>query len=156
MPQKSQTFLRYVHNFRGLAILLIVAGHIIPFWDLSDYPIIRFLTLTVLSNGSVYFIFIAGFLFQFLSDKYKFKIYLQKKFVNVVLPYFFVSIPALCLCLLKNQTFGSTEGFASSFGTWSLLQKIAVLYLTGAHFFHFWFIPMIIIFYFFAPSIYLA
>ena len=148
--QNQHVFLRYIHNLRGLAILSIVVSHMVPFLDTSKYPLISSLLQIVGSNGSAYFIFIAGFLFQFLSKKYNYNTYLKNKFFNVVIPYILVSIPAICLCILRNQPFYKTTDL-NSFGHWSLFQKIIYLYVTGSHLFHFWFIPVIIIFYLFAP-----
>lgn len=90
--------------------------------------------------------------FQFLSPKYQYVDYLKKKFFNVILPYLIVSIPAIGLCLIKNQPFFQGSWFTDAFSSWSALQKVTILYLTGAHFFHFWFIPMIVLFYLFAPA----
>lgn len=151
MPQQSSNFLRYIHNFRGLAILLIVAGHVAGFLTFEDRPKLNTIIHVLTTNGSVYFVFIAGFLFQFLSKKYQYTNYLKKKFKNVVVPYLLISIPAIALCVWKGQPYYLTTGFASAFANWSVFQQIAVLYLTGAHFFHFWFMPMIILFYLFAP-----
>lgn len=151
MSLQQKTFFRYIHNFRGLAILLIVLGHTTVFLDLKNYPITLYTKQVFLGNGSVYFVFIAGFLFQFLSKKYVYTSYLSKKFFNVILPYLIVSIPALAFCLLKNKPFYDTTWVNDSFTDWSIVQKIAILLLTGTHFFHFWFIPMISIFYIFAP-----
>ena len=148
LPQKR--FIQYIHNFRGLAIILIVLGHMLVFLDMSEYPLINSTLRIFGSNGSTYFIFIAGFIFQLLSHKYKYKDYLKNKFFNVVVPYVVVSVPAICLCIIRNQTFFPSMN-SSSFGNWHVLHKIVYLYLTGSHFFHFWFVPMIIVFYFFAP-----
>lgn len=150
---RAKPFLRYIHNFRGLAISLIVIGHIVPFIDVAHNAAANTFIQGLTINGSVYFVFIAGFLFQFLSHKYAYKSYLGNKFKTVILPYLIISIPAIGLCLLKNQPFYSTSSLVGAFSTWPLLPKIAALYLTGAHFFHFWFVPMIAIFYVFSPAL---
>ena len=152
MSQSPTTFLRYVHNFRGLAILLIVAGHIAGLVTFEAHPGLNAAIQSLTINGSVYFVFIAGFLFQFLSRNYQYNSYLEKKVKNVILPYVLVSIPAILLCIWRDQPYYPDVGFAAEFPNWSVLQKVVVLYLTGAHFFHFWFMPMIILFYFSAPA----
>lgn len=151
MTQKKDSFLRYIHNFRGLAILAIVIGHVVPFLNWEINPTLYPFVLTITTNGSTYFVFIAGFLFQFLSKKYEYKSYLVKKFYNVILPYLIVSIPGILLCLWKDKPFEPNSWVANVFSQWYIPEKIIVLYLTGAHFFHFWFIPMIAIYYIFSP-----
>lgn len=151
MSPQSKTFFRYIHNFRGLAILLIVLGHTAIFLDLKNDPILWHTNKVITDNSSVYFVFIAGFLFQFLSAGYQYGSYLKKKFVNVILPYLVVSIPALGFCLIKDKPFYIEHWFMDSFNNGSVLQKTAILLLTGSHFYHFWFIPMIAVFYISAP-----
>ena len=64
-------FLGYIHSFRALAILFIVGGHCIDFfnWSEGSAAIERMLRILI-SNGSVLFVFIAGYLFQHLAIKY--------------------------------------------------------------------------------------
>jgi surface polysaccharide O-acyltransferase-like enzyme len=150
MHQDKQIFFRYIHNFRGIAILLIVLGHTISFLDAADDSLAVTVIRVTIFNSSAYFIFIAGFLFQFLLRKYQYTIYLRNKLSNVILPYFLVSIPGIFLCLVKNHPFYETVE-SISFKDWFLLRKIAHLYITGSHFFHFWFVPVICIFYICAP-----
>jgi len=100
--QKQSSFLRYVHNFRGLAILFIVVAHTMQVLTWQDNPELQVFLNVVLQNGSVYFVFIAGFLFQYLSRKYAYKTYLINKLQNVLLPYFLISIPAISYWLLRG------------------------------------------------------
>jgi peptidoglycan/LPS O-acetylase OafA/YrhL len=150
MLHNKQVFFRHIHNFRGIAILLIVLGHAIGFLDAADDSLIVTIIRVTIFNSSVYFIFIAGLLFQFLLTKYRHRIYLKNKFFNVILPYLLVSIPGICLSLAKNQPFYKTID-SISFKDWFLFHKVAHLYTTGSHFFHFWFVPVICIFYAWAP-----
>ena len=87
-------FLSYVHTFRAIAILFVVAGHAI--WILqwpADAPT-RDILADTLENGTVLFLFVAGFLFQHLSKRYAYRDYLSKKFKNVTLPYLILSTPS--------------------------------------------------------------
>ena len=113
MSQSPTTFLRYVHNFRGLAILMIVAGHIAGLLTFVAHPGLNAAIQSLTINGSVYFVFIAGFLFQFLSRKYQYNRYLEKKVKNVILPYVLVSIPAILLCIWRDQPYYPDVGFAA-------------------------------------------
>ncbi|MFM7372426.1 MAG: acyltransferase, partial [Sphaerospermopsis kisseleviana] len=73
-PQ-SLSFLHYIHNFRGLSILFIVATHVLAKLDWKDDKAEKLANILI-GDGTVFFVFIACFLFQFLSQKYKFKNYL--------------------------------------------------------------------------------
>jgi len=95
------------------------------------------------------FVFIAGYLFHHLSEKYEYKRYLKKKFLNVLLPYLFLSTPAVYHAIWVG---GLEERFLELQDT-GVLYKVAWLYLKGgAHLNHpLWFIPMIMLFYLAAP-----
>ena len=77
--KKSSKFLRYIHNFRGFAILTIVASHSIYHLRWSN-EIIEKIGHVLIVNGTVYFVFIAGFLFQFLSLKEEQCFYCSRKY----------------------------------------------------------------------------
>ncbi len=95
------------------------------------------------------FVFIAGYLFHHLSAKYEYKRYLKKKFLNVLLPYLVLSIPAVYHAIWVE---GLEERFVELQDT-GVFYKVAWLYLKGgAHLNHpLWFIPMIMLFYLAAP-----
>lgn len=135
--------LNYVHNFRGIAIILIVLNHCL-YWRPFDWngheALFQFL-LFISKGSSAYFVFIAGFLFQYLSHKYTVKKYFYSKVSNVVLPYLIMSIPAIYKAMAEGIAF-------TEYPTW--LQIIAY-YATGTHFLFFWFIPMVILIYLLSP-----
>lgn len=147
--QKQSNFLRYVHNFRGIAILLIVVAHTMQVVTWQDHPELEVFLNVILQNGSVYFVFIAGFLFQYLSRKYAYKTYLISKLQNVLLPYFIISIPAILYWLLRG---GPAVVDIVNFFDLSPLGKIIAFYATGDHLFTLWFIPMISLYYLLAPA----
>jgi surface polysaccharide O-acyltransferase-like enzyme len=138
-------FLGYIHYFRALAILFIVMGHAIDIFVWNDIYIERTLRILI-SNGSVLFVFIAGYLFQHLSSKFDAKKYFTTKVKNVITPYFIISIPAIVIftTILERQLW---VGFYDN----SIFYQIGFFYLTGSHLAPLWFIPMISIFYVIAP-----
>lgn len=148
--QKKTNFLYYIHNFRGFAILAIVAHHVIASLEWSNENIEN-IAFILIGNGSVYFVFIAGFLFQFLSSKYQYKSYLIKKFQYVIAPYVVVSLPAILLALLGQPSFSPPDWFVSQFSNWLLPGQIVMYLVTGVTMSQFWFIPMITIFYLVSP-----
>jgi len=99
-------FLRYIHNFRAIAILLIVAGHCVLglTWGNYKYPLFKNLFIIILMNGTVLFVFIAGFLFQHLSSNFSYQKYLLKKNKYVILPYIICSIPAISVKLSLSRS----------------------------------------------------
>ncbi|MEK7990136.1 MAG: acyltransferase [Thiotrichaceae bacterium] len=140
-------YLNYINNFRGLAIIFIVAIHALSgtvlIWNHNDeiYQILYIF----LTNSSSYFVFLAGFLFQHLSHKFNLQKYAITKLQYIVLPYILVSIPAIL-----EELFISTDGY---FHAYPLYQQVFLYYITGMHMAHFWFVPMIILFYICAPAL---
>ncbi|WP_286270977.1 acyltransferase family protein [Thalassotalea hakodatensis] len=139
-------FLGYIHYFRALAILFIITGHTIDVFVWNDIDTERLLRI-FLSNGSVLFVFIAGYLFQHLSSKFDSKKYFKSKLKNVIAPYFIISIPAIVIFVTILKRGSVWYGFYDN----SILEQIGLFYLTGAHLAPLWFIPMIAIFYVIAP-----
>ena len=140
-------FLSYIHSFRAVAILFIVAGHCVYLFEWEGHWIESVLR-SVFQNGTVLFVFVAGFLFQHLSGRFEYRRYLKSKLKNVIAPYIVVSIPMLAVQYLTSRSsFDPSRGF--EFPT--LAHNIAWNYLTGYHILPFWFIPMIVVFYLIAP-----
>lgn len=86
----NRKFIRYIHHFRGVAIIYVVAAHILVKWP--ENSIVSRAMDVVWQNSTILFLFIAGYLFQHLSDKFEYKDYLIKKFQNVICPYLILSI----------------------------------------------------------------
>ncbi|MBP3821784.1 acyltransferase [bacterium] len=140
MESKKKSFLNYINVFRGLAILLIIAGHTMQFGESSS--LIHKINCEIVCGGTALFIFISGFLFQHLSGKFEYKNYLSKKWTNVILPYFITAIPGILFCLFLPQIYGN------SFDGLNPLIQIPMFLTTGRiHNTPTWFIPMIILFF---------
>lgn len=147
---KGRNHLPHVHNFRGFAIVLIIVTHCISVFDWSATPELALFLKRFVANGTILFLFIAGYLFQHLSDRYRVGNYLWKKIRYVVLPYVVVSIPALVLFTVVMQRPGMPDGFYDK----SVLEQMAFFLVTGSHLAPFWFIPTIIVFYLASPLLY--
>lgn len=135
-------FLRYVHNFRAVAILFIVAGHAAFTLGRVAEPRTMDLLADVLDYGTVLFLFIAGFLFQHLSASFDYRRYLGRKLRNVILPYVVILLPGIAFVLWTNR---NTES--------SPLLRVGTILLTGTGTpnYPMWYIPMIALFYLAAP-----
>ncbi|MBL7856245.1 MAG: acyltransferase family protein [Cyclobacteriaceae bacterium] len=146
----EKKFLSYIHSFRGVAILFVVIGHTIVISPDSNR--LQTIIFSIFHNGTVLFVFIAGYLFQYLSSKFEFRDYCKKKFQNVIFPYLIISIPAIVLALRPTSfPFKAVVENIPDFGTWSTVSKVLFYYITGGHLLPLWFIPMITIFYAIAP-----
>lgn len=138
---KKSKILNYINIFRGLAILLIVAGHTMQFGTTGSLT--EKITVEVFTGGTALFIFISGFLFQHLSAKYEFKNYISKKWTNVILPYFWTAIPGILFCFFFPIKYGNSFD-----GLNPLLQIPMMLSVGRIHNTPAWFILMIVLFFF--------
>ncbi len=140
-------YLGYIHYFRALAIFFIIAGHSIDIFTWENSENIEKTLRIYISNGSVLFVFVAGYLFQHLSNKYDIKKYYVSKIKNVLIPYFLISIPAIFVFVIVMERETVWLGFYDN-PAW---LQVVLFYLTGKHLAPLWFIPMIAIFYLIAP-----
>lgn len=148
-PPKKKEFIGYIHNFRGLAIIFVVACHLLLQWEEGSK---MYLFLDMLwGNGTLLFVFIAGYLFQHLSKKYEYKDYILKKLKNVLIPYVLISIPIIAYRLYSNDVPGYILEAQPDFLSWGIARKIGYFLIYGAHMQPLWFVPMITLFYIAAP-----
>jgi hypothetical protein len=143
----SAARLQYIHNFRGLAIMFIVATHCVSIFDWSQTPVLHDVLARVVANGSIFFLFIAGYLFDHLSASYRYQSYWATKMKFVVFPYLIVSIPAIIFFTFLAHR----EGLATGFYSQPKWKQIFDFLITGKHLAPFWFIPTIVIFYVVSP-----
>lgn len=141
-------FLHFIHQFRAIAIIFIVAGHSdnILYWE--DGSLAHRLVTTIFANGTLLFVFIAGFLFQYLLPRYSHLKYYKSKLYNVIIPYVLISIPAVAYFVTNKYPYPFLpEGFFE----FSMAYQVYWLYITGLHLTAMWFIPMITLFYLLGP-----
>jgi probable poly-beta-1,6-N-acetyl-D-glucosamine export protein len=147
-------FIQHVHNLRGLAILFVIAVH--ARGGLADW-LTNTDTLRVVAsifdaeegNGTIMFVFIGGFLFQYLNaGSFDFRRYLQTKFKYIILPYLIFSIPII---LFRIHSDYYQPGLPDDFLHYSVVFQFVYYLLIGSHMAPFWFISAIILFYITAP-----
>ena len=138
---------QHIHVFRGVAIIFIVFAHTIPSLNWSDWPLTGKLIDAIANQSSIFFFFIAGYLFQHLSARFSFPKYLKQKLKTVILPYVLLSIPALFVFTMLTQR----TGMWSWFYDLAIWQQVALFMLTGKHLAPLWFVPTITLFYLIAP-----
>ncbi len=139
-------YLANIHNFRTVAILGIVGAHSLHNFDWGNDVILFRSFDTLFNESSIWFFFIAGFLFQYLSKKFNAKDYYITKIKNVITPYLILSVPAL----IGSLTFVDQE-MPAGFEDKHIVMQIFLFLITGKHLAPFWFVPTISIIYVFAP-----
>ena len=142
----KKTKLDYIIYFRAFAILLIVAGHTIR-WGKYQGDIYNWNTY-LFAGGTFLFVFIAGFLFQYLSYKFNYLKYLKNKFFNIIMPYFITVFPiGLYFSLFCNDVnnYLYQFDFPTRFINVMLWGRIINEPL--------WFISMILVFFILSPLI---
>ncbi|WP_298488387.1 acyltransferase [uncultured Maribacter sp.] len=143
----KKKFLWSFHYFRAFAILNIILIHTWRFPPNSSYELgSNFVDTTrdMLFHGStIYFLFISGFLFHYLSKKFSTYTYYLGKFKNVVLPYLFISI---CFILMEDFI-----GVKTSLSFNEYLLRLVDKLIKGTASFQFWYIPFIILVFLISP-----
>lgn len=138
---RSKSFLGYIHSLRGLAILMVVTLHVgdAEGWSDSSWGT-RFIFL-ILTNATIPFMFVSGFLFQHLSARFNYTSYLRGRLSKLIVPYVVISIPTLSYQYLKHR--GIFSGAAGDHP----LRTVIWAYSTGAHMaIPLWYIPVIVLF----------
>lgn len=146
----KRPFLQYMHYFRAIAILFVVLGHVNSSLVWNEESISGRVIQVLLNNATVLFVFIAGFLFQYLSNRYSYKEYLKKKLLYVIIPYTICTIPAIIMRIYTKPP-QHIVGKWSNFAEFSDVVQSCIYYLLGAALRPHWFIPMIFIFYIISP-----
>jgi len=141
---RKPAFLDYIQNARAIAILFIVAIHCYGILRPEFEPII-------LQRGTLLFMFISGFLFQYLSKRFDKNTYWNKKFLNIIIPYVLISIPIIFIRFATHNHNPNITSVFADFYEYSLPTQIVAYYVTGMHLVPFWFIPMICFYYLLAP-----
>ncbi|MDC6366867.1 MULTISPECIES: acyltransferase family protein [Flavobacteriaceae] len=147
MTREKRQFLWSFHYFRAFAILNIVFIHTWRFSSKTDYLVdANFVNAVrdMLFHGStIYFLFISGFLFHYLSHKFQIRKYYLSKFKNVVVPYVFISV-----FLIFSEDF---TGAKANVDLMDYLYIIPEKLIRGTASFQFWYIPFILIVFLLSP-----
>lgn len=142
----KKEFLNYINSFRGIAILYIVLGHCLSAFVWTDMSGVGEVIHVTFTNGTVLFVFIAGYLFQYLSPRYAYGRYMKSKLLNVGMPYLIMSVPGILYFTLFAQRPGMEY-----VNDWPWILQVVQFYLVGAQLVPFWFIPMIFIHFILSP-----
>lgn len=150
---KSRKFLNSINYFRGIAIIIIVMAHSygVAHWNVHHNPTTLekfFYSLNL--NGSVFFIFISGFLYNHIFyAKFDYPKFMLKKAKYVLLPYL------VCSAIPTWQTVFLHGG--GPFLPDSLREQplLSILWFigTGRAVYAYWYIPMVMLIFTISPAI---
>ena len=145
----AEGYQEHIQLFRAVAITLVVCTHIVPSLDWTATPLLGRAIEGLAHHSSIYFVFIAGYLFQHLSNRFAYRSYLKRKLVTVIVPYCLLSIPALVIFTALVER---TEVWPW-FYELEVWQQVGLFLITGRHLAPLWFIPTIAILYVLAPAL---
>ncbi|MGJ8524365.1 hypothetical protein LMG33818_000073 [Halomonadaceae bacterium LMG 33818] len=150
---QSRGKIESIAMLRGLAIICIVYEHsAFSLWNkLYSGGLANFLFTQFIPRWTAIFVFISGFLFYYLSDRYRTKKYYFTKFKNVLVPYLVISALSYLL-LAQHQLAQLSIGFSDpSHNVFIWVVKSLVF---GSFNTPLWFIPMIIMIFALGPWLY--
>ncbi|MDG3086063.1 acyltransferase [Vibrio hannami] len=98
-------FLKSIGNFRGLAIIMIVAGHLyITGFTSTGYS--SAVIKNIITGGTALFVFISGFMFHYVFYKrYEYKKFISGKVKNVGIPYLILGSMAIFMSFLLSRDY---------------------------------------------------
>ncbi|CDF78239.1 acyltransferase 3 [Formosa agariphila KMM 3901] len=154
LPKKNGPFLKHFHYFRGFAIINIVFAHLISYSpapssliDSSRTELLNSLREILFHNSTIYFLFVSGFLFYYLSSNFRINAYYKNKLKNVIVPYILIST-----LLLLIKSFRSFDQF--NINEFSIEWFNNIIY--GKSQLQFWYIPFISIVFLISPLLLLV
>lgn len=151
-PTKSSNkFLSHIHYMRGFAIICIVFAHILKVpAETVKSETTKWIAISgevLFHNSTFYFLFISGFLFYYLSDRFELFVYYKKKFTNVVLPYILIA-STLSFISISSQIVNhdSTNNEA--------IRSVFLSVINGSIQIQYWYIPFITVVFLLSPLIF--
>lgn len=161
----TRKFLNSINYFRGIAIIIIVMTHSygIAHWNVyRDASLFDRLFYSLNSNGSVFFVFISGYLYNHIFyPKFNYQNFLIKKAKFVLIPYLVCStLPIIYTVFDLNNEWLFNFVFVNGgrdFLPDGLIEQplLAILWflVTGRAVYAYWFIPMVVIIFAISPLI---
>lgn len=134
--------LEYIDLFRGIAISIIVAGHSLV---VADEGVLQKITSYLFDGGTYLFVFIGGFLFYYLKDKFKYFNYLKNKFLYVICPSIIILLPGFISFLMSGGGYHALENSSIKYKvafaiTWPFIINPPI-----------WYIGMIVVIFLLSP-----
>ncbi len=145
-------FLRSFNYFRGIAIIFVVLAHsYIPAGWQPDSTLDRFM-FDLMMNGTVFFVFISGFLFHHVFvPRYQYRAFMWKKAQFVLLPYLLLSVVPIAFWLLAQTPLTPPHQQLAAPDT--PLGQVGWYLLTGRQLTAYWYIPMVMVLFAITPLV---
>ena len=142
-------FLKYLHSFRGFAIINIVVLHAIGFaiFEVSKdpkYPI-SIVNELLFHNSTIYFALISGLLYTAVLKKKGYAKFYASKLKYVILPYLFFTLLYTAFDIGKSGLFIFRESFTD------YLNNLPRNFIYGKAIFVLWYIPVLVFLYLVTP-----
>ncbi|MGR5153931.1 acyltransferase family protein [Photobacterium swingsii] len=157
-------FLKSIGNFRGLAIIAIVAGHMYGA-GFTGEDVFSSVIRNIITGGTALFVFISGFMFHYVFFKrYEYKKFMVNKIKNVGIPYFLLaSIAIMLFFIFSNGYFKPIDAITSE--NYSFMYRDGIIfkpddsnlltmlkyYFTGHFLTAYWYIPFALLLFMTAP-----
>jgi probable poly-beta-1,6-N-acetyl-D-glucosamine export protein len=143
MTGKKKKFSIEMHYFRAFAIITVVLTHTFLTPGQLENPqgagkVMDIIRQAFFLNATIYFVFISGFLFHYLSYKFEVKKYFKSKLTNVIIPYLIWTT----LATVSNTFVSGVPFSVSDLPEIIFLGKAQVQY---------WYIPFITIVFLISP-----
>ncbi len=151
---RDKIFYQYVHYFRGICILLIVAAHCwsMPIYMFNDNQLPEHLTplfsgIEALFHGStIYFAMISGILFSLVLKDKPYKAFMKTKALNVYVPFILISVMYIGIWAAMGMVNPPPD-----LAMWQLVAGMTFFTVTGHASGHLWYIPVIMILFAMTP-----
>lgn len=146
-------FLRSIHYFRAVAIVIIVAGHSYGLAAWWIHTVADKTVANLISGGTSLFVFVSGFLFHHIFfSKFNFESFIKKKMHYVLIPYLVLSSVFLASILSTRSGFNAEYFLQPGDGFYAQYLRPVALYLwTGGVNFTYWYIPFIMVMFVLSP-----
>ncbi len=152
--QEKPQFIAFLHGFRGVAILAIMAAHA---WSIlgyvsaaevanPDYLWLRAATESLFHGTTIFFALISGILATRVLRGTPWKKFFRNKLTNVILPYIAISALFTALSWPDTLAYFRTHGIHYPFPT-----VLAWNIVSGQAYFHLWYIPVLTILFLLTP-----
>ena len=143
--EQKQSFLGYLHSFRGFAILNIVMIHGIVFpimaaneFNYDKTKLLPIINEVLFHDATIYFAIISGLLFSAVLQSRGYKKFYKSKILNVFLPYLFFTF---LFSIFKPPSEEGMFGIHSEFLPY--LQAVGTNLIYGKAQFTYWYLPVL-------------